>query len=362
MDRLTSYDLSEGISFPNPAHLGARERQDMERIAATMTDRRGALRGMFAMAVLLKSTASAHSLMSDADDHAREHEKLQKETWEQVKAKYEKLTLLETQPPEAVFGNAYEAAFIPPEKLETGEVPDCVECIDERVNAKGRNKIAIAGSGVLMSRIPDKQELTGTDADLLIPNDEYRELVHNLRGLMAKGHTIEVSSHEGCGAAKMYCDEFEKRTGKRPDAKKVEIMAAERLSKDLGLKERPKRADYEKGDIRMNGKPQIHHAYAVVLDGTDRVNLQTLGVDALQISAPLEPAKYTPKEAEAAGKILLGDHGIGPKYLPEVLFVAIGDPDNPRFSAEALAKRTDGILKGIKTRTLRVTAPSAKKR
>ncbi len=279
------------------------------------------------------------------------------EAWRNQKKGYENLLRLEHNSPEEVFGENYPKAFLSTAELARGNIKFCVTCIDERVPGP---KIAVAGAGVLLSDIPDRNKQRGNDEDVLRPNADFYSLVARLQGLQKKGYQLEVSDHERCGAVEHYCKLFHDKLGRMLKPEQIAPKAAERLHKALGLQGHSKHAGFQKGDIRMTGKPSLHDGYAVVMDGSGRVDIDKLGIRGFLISERFDPSDdHIRTEAHFAADLIRGSHGLGIERVPHVL---IGDPEDPENSVKALeAKLGDLIKDPKKAHVLRMNAPPQNK-
>jgi hypothetical protein len=160
----------------------------------------------------------------------------------------------------------------------------CVCCMD------GRTPFGIhaAGSGILLE---DKAF------------DEYFE----------KARPDSMSSHTGCGAAKLYC----KKMGIEGDPDEV-------------VKEWTKRKAAEKGVkyIHLEVEQPFHSERACYYDGTGKFNYK--GVEGLPegfvVGRKNMSKEASLAEAGVAKNIILGDHGFGPELLTKenpFIFVAV---------------------------------------
>ncbi len=267
----------------------------------------------------------------------------------------------------SVLGEGWNAAFPSREEIENGTVVLHCGCMDERVpDTEGGLKIGTAGSGILMTRFDDPrfegkkaEDIYAFLADPASGDGNFAALVSSLRAMQAKGATINVSDHGGCGAAGMFCARFE---GKDLDPAKAARAAATRLQRALGLQGMPSHTDYGDADIPMNGDPHVHDAHCLIIDATGRFRadavkdtlrgLKLSGMTMLPDAESDEQNGYLRTELAAGTGIIAGSHGVGLKNAP---IVVILDPADPR-SRETVQKRYDLAAQGDR-RIHYVTAP-----
>jgi hypothetical protein len=164
----------------------------------------------------------------------------------------------------------------------------CVCCMDERTSYG----VHSAGSGILLA-----------DKDF----DAY----------FAKSGADSISSHTGCGAAKLYCEKM----GLVGDPDTLAREWTERKAKE-------KRVPH----IHLGVEKPFHYARVCYYDGTGRFNYK--GVEGLP-SGFVVGRKYMSKEASlaeggVAKNIIFGDHGFGEGLLNKenpFMFVAVADTD-----------------------------------
>lgn len=186
----------------------------------------------------------------------------------------------------------------------------CVCCMD------GRTPFGIhsAGSGMLLS-----------EAEL----DKYLE----------ESKANSISSHTGCGAAKLYCKA--KRIDKDPD--EVAKEWAKEVAERKGLKY-----------VHLEVDKPFHYERVCYYDGTGKFNYS--GVDGLPAGFVISRKNMTKDaslaEAGVAKDIIFGDHGFGAKLLNEknpFIFVAVGETEEQlnklMAELEAKAKEMGGNIK-----------------
>lgn len=164
----------------------------------------------------------------------------------------------------------------------------CICCMDERTPYG----LHSAGSGILLS---DKEF------------DAYFE----------KSKPDSISSHDGCGAAKIYAEKM----GLSGDSDAVGKEWAEKKAKEKGV-----------SHLHLKVEKHFHFARVCYYDGTGRFNYQ--GAEGLPAGFVVG-RKYMKKEASlaecnVAKNIIFGDHGFGNELLNSenpFLFVATGQTE-----------------------------------
>lgn len=311
---------------------------------------------------LPKSLTRGSTMPQDAPMDPQKN--LQQETWENAQPAHDRLLPLEDpqNSAEQVIPG-FSTAFLTDKELMSGKVTVCVCCMDERVPGP---KIGVAGAAVLMTDISSIQEKVKTMSDeeiyawLSDPASGDKDFRSYVAHLLKLGWKYSVADHAGCGAVGIFCAKFKELTGHTLKPERVAAAAAKRLHIALGLEGEHQTADYSKKKINMDGHPEIHDGYCVIIDGTGRLNTANLPVRGLLISARHAPSiEYFRVEAGAAKGILSGSHGLG-NSLPRVPYLLIGDPDNPKFSVDALKEMLGPVLDPANTRILRATGPRAK--
>ncbi len=300
----------------------------------------------------------------------------QEKIWVNVKDGYQ--TLIDANGNvEKVFGNSLKQSFVDSEKLANGEAKICVGCMDERVpSPEGGMKLGVAGSGVLMTKIPEPDQLrsmTGEQIyayleDVTSGDENFWKLVASLQEKIAGGADITVSSHEGCGAVGIFCGNLEKALAEAGnpltlDRQRVADAAAARLHAALKLSGSHRKANFsKKADIPMDGDHHMHDAFAMVLDFSGRNNGQltvrigkrTQPLRSLFISGRFSPDwEYLKMEVKAGLGILAGGHAAGIEEAPVLI---IADPSHPEFTGSAVIQNLGDSLGTAKA--LVVNAPS----
>ena len=181
--------------------------------------------------------------------------------------------------------------------FETRE--NCVCCIDEGTPEGGH----VAGSGILMS-----------EDELISYYEQTKSEV--------------VTSHDNCGAAKIY-DESQDMPSENPD--EAGRLWAQELAKKLGIKHRHISAD------EMKRPKEGHFARTVYYDLTGHFNYSaTEGLPAgFTISRKFITPKYALEELGVALSITFGDHGLGNKITAENPFYLVVVAENEEQLADA---------------------------
>lgn len=245
------------------------------------------------------------------------HQSTKQTAWDTQNSVYKDLLRLNIESPVEVFGeDKLISAF--------ADQPKIVKCIDERVVIDGQPTIALAGSGVLLS--DDQLKIT---ADLL-----------------KKAGVNEITYHQGCGACSLVCQQHKDKVLDPTDVAKE---SAEKLSSALNLPNSPKYSSYTpNSDYQMIGDSHFHHARAIVVDGTGRLNLGAIDLPAAFLISPKyhPDMDYTKQELDIAINIALGDHGFGRQKFEEesLLVVLAGSPMDREFSPDQLKWRLKPII------------------
>lgn len=162
----------------------------------------------------------------------------------------------------------------------------CICCMDERTPYG----IHSAGSGILLSE---------TDFD------KY----------FSESGANSISSHTGCGAAKLYAEKM----GLAGDPDAIAREWAERKAKEKGVPH-----------IHLEVEKPFHFARVCYYDGTGKFNYA--GVEGLPAGFVVGRKFMTKESSQAEGgvakKIIFGDHGFGEELLNDenpFLFVAVGE-------------------------------------
>lgn len=210
--------------------------------------------------------------------------------------------------------------------FEKGE--SCLCCIDEGTD---NSLFRVAGSGILLS------------------DNERAHLVERLQAMGIKG----VKSHEGCGAAEKYCKDND-ITDKSVD--EVAIEKAKKIAEQLGVP--------YLGHIETLSRPkEFHYARVIYYDGTGQFN-QSAAKDKLppgfvisrrylhdifENDSTENQFKPAIDNTKLAIQIALGPHGFGKKITAEkpLMLVALGDPNDSMFNAEAMRHELEQIVANI---------------
>lgn len=249
--------------------------------------------------------------MERHDDHGEETAK--DRAWEDQEERYRSLRRLETGESLAeIYGwAAVQEAF-------RNDLELVVCCMDERVQVgPGQKKVAIAGSGILLS----------TD-----------QLTRFVTAMRHAGRVVRVTSHEGCGACAMFCE-----------SKGFPVQRAEKEGQDFAARLTDRlnlppaalgRCGYPRNgkpqpDFPMEGNPHFHHARNIVVDWTGRFRPMALPFPAsFELSARHYPdSAQVLTELRAAVGIAFGGHGFGAERYhgdgKKLLVTIVHDPAHP---------------------------------
>lgn len=188
----------------------------------------------------------------------------------------------------------FESAF--------AEIPESLGCSDGRICEH-----RFGGAGVFILASAEEQE-------------KFAE--------KNKGKIKEVTSHEGCGAAKIKFDAI-KEAGEQ-------LPVGVKTANELGIFYAKKMADILKAEYRhikaeeMSGK--LHNERAIYFDGTGKFNSGALSeMPAGFISSSPNfgfSEEYCRNELIALANIALGDHGFGEKFNKENPFYIFVSAEN----------------------------------
>jgi hypothetical protein len=230
--------------------------------------------------------------------------------WQQQEESYQKLLSLHHQDAVSAYGleKLQQALRMAGMKIFIG-------CMDPRVQMRdGEKKIAIAGSGILLSK-----EKLGAFIKLL-----------EEAGVKVEG----VTYHEDCGACAVYCSLPSPNLSSETEGKDF----AQSLVIKFGLPGEPLRVGFGETDpIHMEGDPHFMHARSIVIDCTGRFSARDLGLPAaFEISAKYIGAEEATKELRIALSLISGRRGMGPERFREapLALVIVVDPRNLSVSEE----------------------------
>lgn len=235
--------------------------------------------------------------------------------WTEQDAAYRRLLRLADEPTQAVYGQEELTAAI-------AHKPGLIHCIDERITLPTVG-LGSAGSGILLT--PSQRQAMADKIKMA-------------------GLEIQVSYHENCGAASLFCQRQKEASGVELDPLQEAHRAARELMTDLGLEGEPVRLGYSaEADQPMVGEPGFHPARAVIVDGTGRFHRPAIDLPAsFLISARYAPDDATVvEELRIAQGIALGDHGFGARFTLETPLVVllVGDKTASDWSTAALGSR-----------------------
>ena len=181
----------------------------------------------------------------------------------------------------------------------------CICCMDERTPYG----IHSAGSGILLSDADFERYFKESGADA-------------------------ISSHTGCGAAKLYCEKM----GLVGDPDTIARQWAEKKAKEKGVPH-----------VHLEVEKPFHNARVCYYDGTGKFNYK--GVEGLPAGFVVG-RKYMSKDASlgeggVARNIIFGDHGFGEELLNAenpFMFVAIADTEKEMAAfKKELLELTDSL-------------------
>lgn len=215
-------------------------------------------------------------------------------------------------------------------------------CIDEGVaNIEDHtNKMSMAGSGILF------------------PANSYEERLNRIAELCINKNITEITSHDGCGAAKIAWNKDGGETGtgiKSPDeyGKKWSKDLTKRINEKLLAAGKSDNAAYKNLDKNQMTRPsEFHDARAVWFDATGEFNPyssknipQGFLIDyglAKNEGENKKEKKYPFDELKIAINIAFGEHGLGNKFTAEnpfIIVVVSKDESELKNLKEKIAKK-----------------------
>jgi hypothetical protein len=253
------------------------------------------------------------------------------EAWQGEQATYDRTRRLLKESPERIFSADQIQKAV-------ATLPIAETCMDEGVSLGDATvtEIGTAGTGAFM-----------TD----------QELDQHVAAVVAAGIKIEtVTYHDNCGAAGLIAARY------GLDPVEVARGAAVRMMKAFGLAGDPVRIGYGSAPVEMQRDPRFHHARAILIDGTGRINAPVLGLpSALQISASLYPSTHRLREEVALAETIALDRagGFGERFTPEqpLLLILVGDEANPDWRLSSLEEKLGPVLEREDRRTLIIPIP-----
>ncbi len=187
-------------------------------------------------------------------------------------------------------------------------------CIDERC----RGKLPIAGSGILLGL--EKAAQIAEEAGIKT-----------------------VTSHEGCGAAKLWA-QLNNKCG-NPDNHSKDF--SQELASRLRVPYRHIRHE------ELQPSTERHVATAIYVVGTElfyptEVKGLPLG---FRTSRRYSAASDVAEEIKVAASIAFGSHGFGELFTPEtpLYIIAVGDPKKPGYSLESLEHEAKYVISSDRT-------------
>ena len=199
--------------------------------------------------------------------------------------------------------------------FENGEA--CLCCIDEGTE---KGLFRAAGSGILM-------------------NDKERaKMVDYLQAMGVKG----VRSHQGCGAAELYC----KQNGISADhVEEVAKQKAQEMAIQIGV---PYLGHIEK----LSRPAEFHYARTAYYDATGQFN-QAASKDKLPPGFVISRRYMNDHTAfdnlKLSIQIALGQHGFGKKITHEkpMLLIVLADPNDSMFDLDAMRAEMRTFMKQL---------------
>lgn len=186
------------------------------------------------------------------------------------------------------FEDAFDLSKHIPEKIKNLGNKKCVCCMDERTNYG----IHVAGSAILLSEEEREKYMTEENPDI-------------------------ISSHDGCGAAKLYC-----RLNGLPEEKSDEI--GREYAREEARKRGIGHVHFDYSD--MVGSPDFHHARSCYIDAVGNFNYgreDNLLPAGFVVNLKSTSLKNALAENSVADTIMFGDHGLKNYFSPENPFLTI---------------------------------------
>lgn len=219
------------------------------------------------------------------------------------------------------------------------EAPCCLGCSDGRIHD---HRLGRAGMGIL----------AGVEATV----DALKEMIDNGE-LVKEGLTI--TSHTGCGAAKIVCNKMIAEGTLPADTDPDDLGIDFAVKVAQGLNEKGVNAEYR--HIGAKEMDEWHDERGVYLDGTGKINIETAkgekGENLLPrgfIFSDLDLDKaVTISELKALCRIARGDHGFGNRFDKEnPFYIFISAKDDKQYEelksiADEVTKDTDGVVKPV---------------
>lgn len=180
--------------------------------------------------------------------------------------------------------------------------PDCCGCSDGRIH---EHRFARAGQGILVG---------------------VKSVVNWIEEEIEKGaikDKFEFTSHAGCGAAKIVCNQLQKE-GKLPqdfEADKLGIQFAKDVIAAASAKFPQIKFTYK--HIEAHEMDKIHNERCIYLDTTQKINpkaIAELPSGFIMTVMPEVDSEITKSELTALCGIALGNHGFGKRFSIEKPF------------------------------------------
>ncbi|HPT08229.1 MAG TPA: hypothetical protein PLE28_00840 [bacterium] len=230
-----------------------------------------------------------NNLSAGVNNEHHNHETLKEEAFKKQQAIMDKIYNLgfgEYIKEISNFDDAFDLEKHVPKKVS--EIKKCVCCMDERTPYG----IHAAGSGILLS------------------DEEFEKY-------MLEENPDVISSHDGCGAGKIYCQ-----------LHGLPIEKSDDIAKEWAQKKAEK---YKKEHIHLNfsdmiGNPNFHHARVCYIDTIGSFNYvreDNLLPAGFVVNEKGIGLKNALAENQVANDIVFGDHGLKEYFTPEKPFLII---------------------------------------
>lgn len=203
------------------------------------------------------------------------------------------------------------------------EIPEVCGCSDGRIHD---HRLARAGQGILVG-------VAG-----MIESFKKMDEVGQLGG------TLEITSHAGCGAAKIVCDQL-KAKGELPAdyaPDQLGVKFAQDLTEAAKAAFPDKQVAYR--HIEAEAMDAFHGERAIYFDLTGRIDPQAasdLPMGFVFTRLDPVPAETTKQELAALCGIALGDHGFGQRFSIENPFRIVVSANDQAGLDESLALATE---------------------
>jgi hypothetical protein len=188
--------------------------------------------------------------------------------------------------------------------------PDCCGCSDGRIH---EHRFARAGQGILVG-VESVVNWIGEEIEKGAIKDKF-----------------EFTSHTGCGAAKIVCNQLQKE-GKLPQNFNADQLGIQ-FSKDVieAASIKFPQIEFIYRHIEAHEMDKIHNERCIYLDATQKINpkvISELPSGFIMTVMPEVNLEITKSELTALCGIALGDHGFGKRFTSEKPFWIIVSAKN----------------------------------